>query len=49
MVRLEREDLENDEQTGELAAAAGSDDTDATFARAANEENWFLTRADIDT
>ncbi len=33
----------------QLAAAAGSDDRDATFARASNEENWFITRADIDT
>ncbi|MBN2296546.1 MAG: GNAT family N-acetyltransferase [Pirellulales bacterium] len=33
----------------ELANAAASDDRDASFARATQKENWFITRADIDT
>ena len=33
----------------ELAAAANSDDLDASYESAMNEENWFLTQADIDT
>ena len=33
----------------ELAAAAGSADLEASLARALDEKNWFLTRADIDT
>ncbi len=33
----------------QLAAAAGSDDLEASLARAMSEENWFITQADIDT
>ena len=34
---------------GELAEAAGSADPETSLARALDENNWFLTRADIDT